>query len=97
MVSDLQPHSTVFHADVRLLTRTITPIALLLTASVSYAASTCGQPASSGRRPTASDALFVLRTTVALERCDACVCDVDGDGTTTTSDALTLLPRRRGQ
>ncbi len=39
----------------------------------------------------ASDALFVLRTSVDLESCDLCVCDVNDSGETTSTDALTVL------
>jgi hypothetical protein len=92
----LQPRSAVFHRSFRALVPAITSVVFLLAGSLSHAAPICGRPASSGSAPTASDALFVLRTTVALEQCDACVCDVDGDGTTTTSDALMLLRASAG-
>src|SRR5262245_3452581 len=91
MVWDLQSRSAVLRPRLGPFTYAITSIAFLLLGSVSYAAAACGHPASNGLLPTATDALFALRSTVALEQCDACVCDVDGSGATTTSDALTLL------
>ncbi len=51
----------------------------------------CAQPVSAGATPTASDALFVLRSAVGLESCELCVCDVDGSSATTASDALRTL------
>jgi hypothetical protein len=55
----------------------------------------CGQPLSSGERPTASDALYILRTAVDLEDCTAtgqpCICDVNSTGSATASDALVVL------
>jgi glucose/arabinose dehydrogenase len=45
----------------------------------------------------ASDALFVLRTSVGVSQCDACVCDVNGNGEITASDALAVLRAAVGQ
>jgi hypothetical protein len=54
----------------------------------------CGHPVSSGSgSPTASDVLYVLQTAVGVGACDACVCDIDGDGVVTVRDALGLLFR----
>jgi hypothetical protein len=46
---------------------------------------------------TASDALFTLRAAVGTETCDACLCDIDGNGTVTASDALSTLKAAVGQ
>ncbi len=51
----------------------------------------CGVPASRGAKPTSTDALFILRTSVGLEICPLCECDVNDDDTTTVVDALTAL------
>jgi hypothetical protein len=51
----------------------------------------CGVPVSGALAPTATDALFALRTSVGLEVCALCECDVNASGTTTVSDALTIL------
>jgi len=40
---------------------------------------------------TASDALFILRASVGLESCNACICDVNASGGTNATDALTAL------
>jgi hypothetical protein len=51
----------------------------------------CGDPDDSGTL-TASDALFVLHTSVGIQTCDSCVCDVDSSGgAATVSDALRIL------
>ncbi len=60
----------------------------------------CGQPGSSGSTASASDALATLKSAVGSPSpCDAkpCVCDVNGDGTTTSSDALRILRVAVGQ
>lgn len=41
----------------------------------------------------AADALVALRTAVALETCDLCLCDFNGSGTVTAPDALAILQR----
>lgn len=64
---------------------------LLAAAPVVAAQGDCGQPLSNGTDPSATDALFVLRTAVGSESCDSCVCDVDASGATTASDALLVL------
>jgi hypothetical protein len=51
----------------------------------------CGVPISRAEKPTSTDALYTLRTAVGLEECDVCECDVNADGNTTVSDALTIL------
>jgi hypothetical protein len=57
----------------------------------------CGQPATSGNAPTASDALFVLRAATGSQTCEPCVCDVDDSGGVSASDALRVLRRAVGQ
>jgi uncharacterized repeat protein (TIGR01451 family) len=52
----------------------------------------CSQPLSTGAAPTASDCLFILRTAVGSQVCDpACVCDTNGAGGTSATDALLCL------
>lgn len=57
----------------------------------------CGQPLSTGAIPSASDALFVLRTAVGVDTCDLEVCDVDSSCRVTASDALRILRAAVGQ
>jgi len=52
----------------------------------------CGFALGAGRaKPTAADALFVLRVAVGLGFCAATVCNVDGNGNLSAGDALYLL------
>lgn len=57
----------------------------------SAARTACAQPVSLGSSPTASDALFILRTAVGSQYCKRCICDLDASGTVTATDALTTL------
>ena len=57
----------------------------------------CGQPASTGSSPVATDALVALRAAVGTATCEPCVCDVDGSGATTASDAARILRVSVGQ
>ncbi|HXC50294.1 MAG TPA: hypothetical protein VN634_05365 [Candidatus Limnocylindrales bacterium] len=60
----------------------------------------CGQPQSTGNGPKTADALAALKKAVGSpSACDAkpCICDVDGSGTVTTTDALRLLRAAVGQ
>jgi len=58
----------------------------------------CGQPISTGSKPTASDCLFILKSAVGSATCSpACVCDTDGGGTVSATDALTCLKVAVGQ
>ena len=68
-------------------------VAALLLASTPSVAATgdCGQPLSTGAAPTSADALFVLRTSVELEECALCVCDVNESGGVTATDAMLVL------
>lgn len=75
-----------------------TPTTTSTTSTTLAPAGECGDPvtdvvAASGPAAviTASDALVVLRAALRLEVCAACVCDVDGSGSITTTDALTVL------
>ena len=40
-------------------------------------ANTCGQPATSGTRPSVVDALAIVRAAAGMRPCKPCVCDVD--------------------
>ncbi|HYB99117.1 MAG TPA: PQQ-dependent sugar dehydrogenase [Candidatus Limnocylindrales bacterium] len=56
----------------------------------------CGDPvedaaAGSAASLSASDALFVLRTSVGSQSCALCVCDVNDSGDVTATDALAVL------
>jgi hypothetical protein len=65
----------------------------------------CGDPIADGsiavaalpQAVTASDALFILRAGVGLGSCETCVCDVDGSGSITATDALLALAYAVGQ
>src|SRR5262245_33115179 len=74
-------------------------IALMLTASRVYAAQgDCGQPATNGANPTATDCLYILKTAVGAQTCSPeCVCDVNASGGVTATDALTCLKKAVGQ
>lgn len=60
-------------------------------ASLALLACLCGDPSEAFPGITASDALYVLRTSVELEACELCACDVNGDFNITASDSLFLL------
>jgi hypothetical protein len=64
------------------------PIAL----TASFAAST-----HLGRAVTATDALAILQAAVGLLACELCVCDVNGSGNLSASDALVTLQFSVGQ
>ncbi len=51
----------------------------------------CADPAEPFHLITVADALFVLRSAVAIQSCDPCRCDADGVNGATTSDALSVL------
>ena len=57
----------------------------------------CGQPSSTGAKPGAADALYVLRTAVGSLSCDLCICDVKADTKITAADALLILKKAVGQ
>ena len=83
---------------------TVTSSTSTTTSSTLPPAGSCGDPvaltAGNATRDaviTASDALFTLRAAVGTETCDACLCDIDGNGTVTASDALSTLKAAVGQ
>lgn len=57
----------------------------------------CGQPATNGANPTATDALAILVGAVGLGPCDLAVCDVNCSLDITATDALTVLQFAVGQ
>lgn len=60
----------------------------------------CGQPQSTGTKPSAADALAILKEAVGqATACDAepCICDVSGNGAVQASDALIALKIAVGQ
>jgi len=57
----------------------------------------CGQPVSTGSKPLASDALFILRAGVSVVSCSLNICDVNGNGSIAASDALAALKIAVGQ
>jgi len=57
----------------------------------------CGQPTSSGSKPTASDALTVLKAAVGQTTCALHICDVDNNSKITAPDALRVLRIAVGQ
>jgi hypothetical protein len=59
-----------------------------LTACADQCPGECGDPVSPFGTVTARDASFILRTSVELEECLPCVCDVDSSGEVLASDAL---------
>lgn len=69
---------------------------ILMAAAVVFAAQParadrCGRPSSRARQPTATDALYVLRSSVGQTICPDCECDVDRSGQVVASDALGVL------
>lgn len=67
-------------------------------AEVASAQTQCAQPVSTGEEPTASDCLYILRVAVGTLACPEadCLCDTDGSGATTATDALGCLKRAVG-
>jgi hypothetical protein len=58
----------------------------------------CSQPVSTGSNPMASDCLFIVRSAVRSSTClPECICDVDGAGGVSATDALTYLKKVVGQ
>jgi cysteine-rich repeat protein len=52
----------------------------------------CGHPTgSTGQRPSATDALFILKVSVGQGTCSLAVCDTDGSGAIRATDALRTL------
>ena len=71
------------------------PAALLsaaLAAAPAWAAQgDCGQPQSTGTKPTASDCACILKVSVKLVTCELCVCDVNNSTNVSSTDALQCL------
>jgi len=74
-------------------------LSLALMATTGHAAQgDCGQPATSGSNPTATDCLYILKTAVGAQTCSpTCICDVNAAGGVTATDALTCLKKAVGQ
>lgn len=94
------------HCAEALLRRPATAIALLATVLLAAllapsgalaATGDCSQPLSTGTGPNASDCSYILRAAVGSKPCELCVCDVNGSGTKTTTDALICLKKAVGQ
>jgi hypothetical protein len=66
-------------------------------------AGSCGDPIAltastqPGRAVTATDSLAILQAAVGLLACELCVCDVNGSGSLSASDALVTLQFSVGQ
>ena len=73
-----------------------TAIVAMAVATSDAHAATCGQPVSGGTLPTATDARVILNDALALHDCDVCICDVDGSGEITATDARRALLRSVG-
>lgn len=58
----------------------------------------CGSPTNpEATKPSTTDALFVLKVSVSAATCDPRVCDVNANGSVSTTDALTVLKKAVGQ
>ena len=59
----------------------------------------CSQPVTNGARPAASDCLFILQVAVSVAVCllPICICNPNGVGGSTASDALICLKHAVGQ
>lgn len=77
-------------------TTTVTSTSLTVTTST-LVDGFCGQPTSTGDKPTASDALAILKAAVGLRTCALCICDVDDSGKVSAVDALATLRAVVGQ
>ena len=65
--------------------------------AVSGCESACAAPLTFRARPSATDALFVLRVAVRIDDCEPCLCDVNGNGNIAASDALAVLSMAVGE
>jgi len=88
-------------ATQRILRRAAAAVAVIIIVAPSPALAAlgdCGQPVTTGANPTASDCLFILRAAVGTATCEqACICDTNGAGGTTATDALLCLKKAVGQ
>lgn len=70
---------------------------LLLQAPASHAAKgDCGQPQSTGTKPSASDCLVILKAAVQVVSCELCVCDVNNSKSLSATDGLQCLKKAVG-
>ena len=69
---------------------------LMLTTTTIALGRLCGDPIPD-RVIRATDALFTLNSAVGLEACELCLCDVDGSGGISATDASILLQVAVGQ
>jgi len=76
---------------------TVTCVLLFVATLAVAGLNDCGQPASTGSTPTATDALYTLRAAIGTAPCDITVCDVDSTCIITATDALALLRVATGQ
>lgn len=60
------------------------------------AGAACADPTGDGK-PTATDALIVLKAAVGGATCDPCLCDINGDAAITATDAFRVLRIAVGQ
>lgn len=66
--------------------------ALILVTDAGATQGDCGQPVTTGAKPTATDCLHVLKASVRLLTCaPECVCDTNGSGGVSSVDALMCL------
>ena len=56
-----------------------------------FADGTCGQPLSTGTKPTVKDCIYIARASLGAVPCSECVCDTDGSGAIRLGDALRCL------
>jgi len=74
------------------------PLHLIDVDDSSAALGDCGQPATDGEKPAASDCLFILRFAISAALCiPECICDPNGSGDGTASDALVCLKHAVGE
>jgi hypothetical protein len=78
---------------VRRLTSIVFLLAALLLGGVplGQASNVCSQPVSENPDPILRDCIHVARSSIGLEDCAKCLCDVDGSGDIHLSDALVCL------
>lgn len=80
----------------RLLPAAALAAALLPAMPADAAKGDCGQPQSTGTKPSAGDCLYVLKSAVKVVSCELCVCDVNNSGTLTATDGLQCLRKAVG-
>jgi hypothetical protein len=77
-------------------TRKAVTISMLIAGSALFAATaasaqTCGQPASDGTKPVVRDCIQIARASLGAADCRDCVCDTNGSGDVSLTDALRCL------